>query len=179
MLILLTLASAMALERLPLTRHVHKYLLPPSSRRAAVPLQGNFPDEGEYYMDVLVGGQTLSLLIDTGSGDVGISAVGCHGCTKKSHLSYDPSKSPNATAIGCDWCTAHQGRQCMASSLAAPLIMSFSAPPSAPLVSSPSAPLRFLTASDTAPSLRQPDGFFVQGSRWQRQAVHIPSIVCG
>ena len=38
LLILLTLASAMALERLPLTRHVHKYLRPPSSRRVAVPL---------------------------------------------------------------------------------------------------------------------------------------------
>ena len=54
LLILLTLASAMALERLPLTRHVHKYLRPPSPRRVAVPLRGNFPDEGECWLVVAV-----------------------------------------------------------------------------------------------------------------------------
>merc|ERR1712086_388243 len=101
--LLLMACCAAHLNKIPLKRQ--KRLL--GSMATPVPLHGNFPKDGEYYVDVSIGKQALALLIDTGSSDVGVSAVGCHGCTQKVHASYDPSKSPNAVPLGCDWCTAH------------------------------------------------------------------------
>ena len=107
----ITVCAVSSQIKLPLSRR------PPAlDRRAAplhvadarTPLQGNFPKDGEYYVDVSIGGQHLSLLVDTGSSDVGLSSAGCNGCTHKDDQPYDPKQSPNATALGCAWCTRHR-----------------------------------------------------------------------
>lgn len=69
---------------------------------------GSVLRDGEYFVDVVLGSaQVFSLLLDTGSSDVGLSAVGCNGCTHKSHSPYDPSISPLASPLGCGWCASH------------------------------------------------------------------------
>jgi len=73
-----------------------------------VPISGNYKRDGEYYLNLTIGGQSVSLLIDTGSSDLGVAAKGCNGCAKKDHTYYDPEKSPNAEALGCDWCSSHK-----------------------------------------------------------------------
>jgi len=96
-----------------------------------VPLRGDFSRDGEYSVDIEIGGgewphavpcshlavspflcvagQPVSLLIDTGSSDAGVFAKGCHGCptnnVSRAHI-YDPHKSPNAELLGCAYCDA-------------------------------------------------------------------------
>eukprot|EP00939_MAST-03C_sp_MAST-3C-sp1_P001316 g1316.t1 len=75
-----------------------------------VPFSGNFPKDGEFYLNLTIGTQDVSLLIDTGSSDLGLSAAGCKTCAKKNHLFYAPKKSPNATVLGCNWCETHENK---------------------------------------------------------------------
>lgn len=110
LLLLLMESCAAHLSKIPLRRKTPGFLKP-TQATTPVPLHGDFPKDGEYFVDVTIGKQALSLLIDTGSSDVGVSAVGCHGCTQKAHDSYDPSKSPNASSLGCDWCAQHVTNQ--------------------------------------------------------------------
>jgi hypothetical protein len=69
---------------------------------------GNFSQDGEYCVELTVGGEAFCLDLDTGSSDVGINAAGCSGCTKKTDAPYDPSSSPNAVHTNCSWCDEHQ-----------------------------------------------------------------------
>ena len=67
-----------------------------------LPIDGNYAKDGEFYLNLTIGDQPFSLLIDTGSSDLGLAAVGCNGCAKKYHKYYDPSSS--AVPLGCDFC---------------------------------------------------------------------------
>ena len=67
-----------------------------------LPIDGNYARDGEFYLNLTIGDQPFSLLIDTGSSDLGLAAVGCNGCTKKYHKYYDPSSS--AVPLGCEFC---------------------------------------------------------------------------
>lgn len=103
------------LIKLPLNRRKTTHLRSGIASNASlesmpVPMHGNLPTMGEYYVDVVVGGFNLSLIVDTGSADVGVASVGCSGCTKKFNDPYDPLKSSTAEPFGCDWCSAHQGK---------------------------------------------------------------------
>jgi len=68
-------------------------------------IDGDYKRDGEFFMNVTIGDQPFSLLIDTGSSDLGLAAVGCNGCTKKFHQYYDPSSSANP--MGCDFCKSN------------------------------------------------------------------------
>jgi len=95
----------LGLQRKP--RHILPKIGLNSTLQGPVPLGGDFGKDGEYFVGVTVGGFPLDLLVDTGSSDVGMSSVGCNGCTKKENAPYDPLKSRTAVPLNCTWCEEH------------------------------------------------------------------------
>jgi hypothetical protein len=108
---LMLISDAHRITRLPLTRRLPTILNGSftTGHGGVVPVHGDFGKIGEYYIDIRIGGQQpTTVIIDTGSSDFAVSATGCHGCTHESAGGwYDPSKSTNATALGCAWCDSH------------------------------------------------------------------------
>jgi len=75
-----------------------------------VPVTGSDQRYGEYSMNVVIGGQVFTVMIDTGSSDLAIGAVGCNGCQVKLHPPYNPTgrhASKVVAPVTCDWCSAH------------------------------------------------------------------------
>lgn len=93
---------------------LHQSQLPESSTLLRgddypIPIGGNYEHDGEYFLNVTIGDELFTLLIDTGSSDLGLAAVGCNGCTKKYHHYYDPSSS--ASPLGCEFCQENKTRE--------------------------------------------------------------------
>ena len=83
--------------------HHHKH----TSRRhlRSDPLPGNFDRDGEYGINLkLGGGGPVYLQLDTGSSDLGVATKECFGCSR-SHDFYVPSA--DAVAMNCTWCDDH------------------------------------------------------------------------
>jgi len=114
MMMMIVFIQAHRITKLPLTRKISSTAVlrtqPLTKVRGAggsVPLHGDFPRDGEYYMDITIGGHPVSVLIDTGSSDMAVFSDGCNGCSHKADGWYNPAKSKNATMLGCDWCDDH------------------------------------------------------------------------
>jgi hypothetical protein len=65
---------------------------------SVIPMAGGFVSLGYYYVNVSVGTQSFSLLLDTGSSNLAVPGVQCPTCGSDPNR-YDPSKSRTAQIV--------------------------------------------------------------------------------